>query len=166
MDAQEQPSKTVGKAQVELRPFVSRQQYQVMLDLSRSGEEQRFFQEKLLEFGSRVASMPKTWEQDGKGDEAVVYLHYFRGGSDWYITEKDVDGGIEQAFGYTVLNGDTENAELGYISIAELTECGVDLDLHFEPRALREVKAEIEARARRAVQMTRLAKRPPQGMER
>ena len=166
MDTQEQPIKAVGEAQVELRLFVSRQQYQVMADLSRTGEERAFFQEKLLELGNRVASMPKTWEQDGKGDDAVVYLHYFRSGSDWYITEKDVDGGIEQAFGYTVLNGDTENAELGYISIAELVEHGVDFDLHFEPRPLREVKAEIEVRHRRAVQSTRQAKRAPQGMER
>ena len=165
MDTQDAPIKSVSEAETALYPFVSREQRAVMRDLSRSGEEQGFFQEKLLEFGNRVASMPKTYDQDGKGDEAVAYLHYFHGGSDWYITEKDMDGGVDQAFGYTVLNGDTENAELGYISIAELTECGVDLDLHFEPRTLREVKAEIGARERRAVH-TRSAKRPRQGMER
>lgn len=166
MDTQEQPIKTVAEAEVKLRPFVSRQQYQAMADLSRTGEERVFFQEKWIEFGNRVESMPETWEQDGKGDDAVVYLHYFRGGSGWYITEKDADGGVEQAFGYTVLHGDTENAELGYISIAELTECGVELDLHFEPRALREVKAEIESRARPLPRHRRDGKRSPQGMER
>ena len=165
MDVQDAPIKSVSEAETALHPFVSRQQRAAMRDLSHSSEEEGFFQEKLLEFGNRVASMPKTYDQDGKGDEAVAYLHYFHGGSDWYITEKDVDGGIEQAFGYTVLNGDTENAELGYISIAELTECGVDLDLHFEPRTLREVKAEIHARERRASH-TRSVKRRRQGMER
>ncbi len=166
MNVGEQPIMTVEAAGEVLRPFVSRQQLQVMLDLSRVGEERRFFQEKLLEFGNRVAIMPQTYEQDGKGDEAMVCLHYFKDGNDWYITEKDKDGGVTQAFGYTVLNGDTENAELGYISIAELTEHGVDCDLHFEPRSLREVKAEIEVRQRHAVQSTRQAKRAPQGMER
>lgn len=166
MNTKDERIKAVRDAEAALRPFVSRQQREVMADLSRSGEEQSFFQEKLLEFGNRVANMPKTYEQDGKGDEAVVHLHYFHGGSDWYITEKDLDGGVEQAFGYTILNGDTENAELGYISIAELTECGVDLDLHFEPRPLREVKAEIDARDRRVAHPKRQAKRGAAGMER
>ena len=49
-----------------------------------------------------------------------MHLHYFRAGSDWYITEKDMEGaGTRQAFGYAVLNGDTQNAELGYIDIGE-----------------------------------------------
>ena len=37
------------------------------------------------------------------------------------IAEKDMDGGVKQAFGNTVLNADTQNAELGYNSIEELT---------------------------------------------
>lgn len=44
-------------------------------------------------------------------------LHYFNPTSDWYISELHKDG---SAFGYTVLNGDTENAEWGYIDIEEL----------------------------------------------
>lgn len=44
-------------------------------------------------------------------------LHYFNPTSDWYISELQKDG---SAFGYTVLNGDTENAEWGYIDIGEL----------------------------------------------
>lgn len=87
-----------------------------------------------------VTTMPKTYEQDGKGDEAIVYLHYFNGGSDWYITENDKEMPPKQAFGYVVLNGDTQNAELGYISITELVQNGVELDLHFEPKTLKEIK--------------------------
>jgi len=37
--------------------------------------------------------MPVTWEQDGAGDDAMVYLQYFYGGSDCTFTEKDVLGG-------------------------------------------------------------------------
>lgn len=118
-----------------LRPFLSPVQLNVIGNLSR-GEEGRFFLNKILELANMVNTMPKTYEQDGKGDQATAYLHYFHGGSDWYITEKDVDGGVKQAFGYTILNGDEDMAELGYISIEELTQCGVELDLHFTPCTL------------------------------
>ncbi len=130
-----------------LRPFVSRGQWEAMSDLATSGEERQFFREKAKEFADRIASMSRTYDQDGKGDQATVHLHYFRGGSDWYITEKDMEGdGTRQAFGYAVLNGDEQNAELGYIDIGELTACAVELDLHFSPCALSEVKAQRERR--------------------
>ena len=53
------------------------------------GEERDFFFDKLSEYADRVRTMPKTYEQDGKGLDAIAYLHYFNGGADWYITEKD-----------------------------------------------------------------------------
>jgi len=128
-----------------LRPFVSRSQWEAMADLANAGEERQFFREKAKEFAERIAGMSRTYEQDGKGDQAAVHLHYFRGGSDWYITEKDMEGdGTRQAFGYAVLNGDEQNAELGYVDIGELTACGVELDLHFSPCKLSEVKAQRE----------------------
>ncbi|MBK7550057.1 MAG: hypothetical protein IPI20_20760 [Rhodoferax sp.] len=94
-----------------------------------------------IELGERIAAMPKTYEQDGLGMQAVVHLHYFMGGSDWYITEKDMTGGVRQAFGYAVLNGDEQCAEMGYISIEELTRHGVSLNLHFKPCTLATIKA-------------------------
>jgi hypothetical protein len=48
-----------------------------------------------------------------------------------------------QAFGYACLNGDTENAELGYISIEELTENGVELDLYYKPEKLGDIKKKL-----------------------
>lgn len=106
------------------------------------GEEGDYFRAKLVEMGERVAAMPKTYEQEGKGDEAVVSLHYFVGGADWYITERDVnpDGaGQIQAFGLADLFQD--GGELGYISLPEIIACGAELDLHFEPRTLAAVRA-------------------------
>ncbi|MDR1709125.1 MAG: hypothetical protein LBS70_05335 [Candidatus Accumulibacter sp.] len=94
-----------------LRPFLSRSQLAVMLS-GLKGEEALYFRILFKGHAQRVAAMPKTHEQDGLGDRAIVYLHYFLGGSDWYITEKDVDGGIEQAFGYAVLNGARDMAEI------------------------------------------------------
>lgn len=118
-----------------LRPFLSRAQLAAIGNLAR-GEESRFFLNKIIEMSGVVDAMPKTYEQDGKGDQATAHLHYFLRGSDWYITEKDVDGGVQQAFGYAILNGDEEMAELGYISIEEITACGAELDLHFTPCTL------------------------------
>ncbi len=81
-----------------LRPFLSSAQLLSLLS-SADGEEGRFFHQKFNALVNLIDSMPVTYEQDGKGDDAMVYLHYFSARCDWYITEKDIDGGVEQAFG-------------------------------------------------------------------
>ena len=121
-------------------PFLSKMQLSAMVDAC-WGEEKEYFMQKFIDLASLIDNMPKTYEQDGKGDQATVSLHYFTSGSDWYITEKDMDGGVRQAYGYAILNGDDECAELGYISIEELTSYGAELDLHFSPCSLAEIKA-------------------------
>ena len=134
-----------ANASVLVSKFMAPAQLQA-LRVGCDGEEGTYFMEKLIEFGERVSTMPVTYDQDGKGDDAIAYLHYFDGGSDWYITEKDVDGGVIQAFGYAILNGDDEMAELGYINIVEITRlCGAELDLHFTPCTLAEIKAQRRA---------------------
>lgn len=84
--------------------------------------------------------MPAIYAQDGMGDTATAHLHYFLGGSDWYITERDVCDQHVQAFGFAILNGDLDNAELGYVSLEEIIQYGAELDLHWVPASLREVK--------------------------
>mgnify|MGYP001579538540 CR=1 FL=1 len=128
----------IDAASADLRPFVGCPQLSTMRQLSR-GEEKVFFITKMVELAALIHSMPKVYEQDGLGDKAVAYLHYFTGQCDWYITEKDSEPEQLQAFGYANL-GDDQNAELGYISIVELMENGVELDLHFTPRTLAEIK--------------------------
>ena len=61
--------------------------------------------------------MHKVYEQGGKGDAAIVHLHYFTSSGDWYITERDTSVAQHQAFGSADLG---YGPELGYISIAEL----------------------------------------------
>jgi hypothetical protein len=134
------------KAIPAIRPFFSRPQLSGMVSAC-YGEEGDFFMQKIIDIEKLIASMPVTYEQDGAGDDAVVYLHYFHGSSDWFVTEKDVDGGVTQAFGYSVLNGDVDFAELGYISIAELTCCGVEFDLYFTPSKLGVIKQQLAAKA-------------------
>ena len=129
-----------AKAILAVKPFLSRPQMLALVDACR-GEEGDFFRQTFIDIAKRIGSMPKTYEQDGMGDQAVVHLHYFRGDSDWYILEKDMEGGVQQAFGSAVLHGDEECAELAYISIEEITRHGAELNLHFIPCTLAEIKA-------------------------
>lgn len=121
-----------GEALRALQPFLSHGQLRVIDGCCR-GEEAQWFFDKAVELAERIKAMPKTYEQDGKGDDAVAYLHYFRGGCDWYITEKDKESQQWQAFGLADLG---YGGELGYISITELVRNGVELDLHFTPTAI------------------------------
>jgi hypothetical protein len=109
------------------------------------GEEADYFIDKMAEMRKVIETMPATYGQDGKGDQAIAYLHYFKGGGDWWITEKDMDGGVDQAFGLADLFGD--GGELGYISIRELVQNGVELDLHWTPKTLAAIRGKAEEAA-------------------
>lgn len=128
-----------------LMHFMPRSQWACLL-AGLHGEERRHFADLLRTYAQRVATMPKTYEQDGLGDNAIVSLHYFRGAGDWYIIEKDSDpdqSGQHQAFGLACPFGD--EGELGYISIVELRQMGAELDLYFEPCTLGEIRKKREA---------------------
>ena len=125
-----------------LRPFLSPAQLDVMTSLT-NGEEGEYFEQKIEDFAKRITGMAKTYETRSQGDEALVVLHYFMGGSDWYITERDMEPEQLQAHGYAVLNGDTRHAKLGYIPISEITRLGAELDLHWSPKTLKTVKASL-----------------------
>ena len=127
-----------------IRNFVGPAQLRCMVDQCR-GEERKYFLDKYRDLGEFLRNMPETYEQDGKGDEAIVSLHYFRGNMDWFIIEKDAGGPDDeepgkqlQAYGLADLGW---GAELGYISIEELGQNGVELDLHWTPKTLGEIKA-------------------------
>jgi hypothetical protein len=126
-----------------LEHFMSESQRKCLQDFC-AGEEGEYFKQLLLKLNSHIVCMPKNYETDGQGDQAIVSLHYFVGGSDWWITERDMElREQKQAFGYACLNGDVEMAELGYINIEELIRHGVELDLYFEPMTLGQVQANL-----------------------
>lgn len=133
-------SKALGQNIKTLIPFISSAQLKVMVDATK-GEEGEYFCEKFQEYADRVASMAKTYETDGQGNKAIVALHYFLRDSDWYIIERDVELEQLQAFGFAILNGDTQYAELGYIPICEITRYGAELDIHWTPKPLGVVKS-------------------------
>ena len=126
-----------------LRAFVGPAQRQAIYSAMR-GEEGDYFRAMIAKLIAQLEAMPKVYEQDGMGDQAVVYLHYFTGSMDWYITERDTSMEQLQAFGYANL-GDDESAELGYINISELIRNNVELDLYWTPTTLEQLKAKQAA---------------------
>jgi hypothetical protein len=92
----------------------------------------------------QLAEIPNigTTERIKLGDK-LIYMHFFLGSADWYVSEYDPkDGGL--FFGFVDL-GDPVMAEWGYFSFPELKELShqgiqVDRDLHWEVRTAREVE--------------------------
>jgi hypothetical protein len=128
-----------------LKNFMSKPQL-TYLQAAFQGEEGKHFMELSMKLKDLIAQMPGPGETDSQ-DDPTISLHYFMGGSDWWILERDVTLDEQhQAFGLACLNGDVLNAELGYISIKELISFGVELDLYFEPITLKNVKSKLAKR--------------------
>ncbi|WP_293006019.1 DUF2958 domain-containing protein [Nitrosomonas sp.] len=127
----------VNKVMPLLKNFIGAAQLSAVGTLIR-GEEGQFFKDKLVEIANVIQTMPKTYGQDGMGDKAIVYLHYFKGSGDWYITEKDMEDDQIQAFGLADIFGD--GGELGYINIEEIIQHGVELDFHWTPKTLEQIR--------------------------
>lgn len=122
-----------------LMAFVGHSQRQAIYAGLR-GEERSYFADAIARLCATIDAMPVTYGQDGKPDP-TVHLHYFTSGADWYITEKDSnpDGqGQVQAYGLADIFGD--GGEMGYISIPELLANGAEIDLHFTPHLLSDVR--------------------------
>lgn len=123
-----------------LAPFMGRTQLLCLRQLLKeTTEEHEHFRQIVADYRQRVDTMPKVYEQDGKGEQAIVYLHYFIGACDWFILERDTTREQLQAFGWANLGMD-DCAELGYISIEEITQHGAELDLYWTPKTLAEAK--------------------------
>jgi len=123
-------------AQLErLSHFIGRSQRQA-IRYGLAGEEGEHFADVLADFCAIVDAMPKPYETENQGGNAIVHLHYFKGGCDWWITERDSSAQQLQAFGLASLGYEPE---LGYISIDELLAEGVELDLYWTPRPLADI---------------------------
>jgi hypothetical protein len=85
--------------------------------------------------------LPALYAQDGKGDDAIVYVKYFDIGSSWSWYGMEFDPKDRIFFGF--VNG--FEPELGDFSLTELESLGmrIERDLYFNPKTLREVKKEL-----------------------
>jgi hypothetical protein len=117
-----------------LQFFMPLAERQALLSTLR-GEEAAGMADIVNRIVTTVTTMPKVYETDGEGMDAVVKLHYFKGGIDAWITERDTSDGQHQAFGYVDLG---YGGELGYVSIQELIDAGCELDLYWTEKTLRE----------------------------
>lgn len=120
-----------------LKNFIGAAQLSAVGSLIR-GEEGQFFKDKMVEIANVIQTMPKTYGQDGMADKAIAYLHYFKGSGNWYIIEKDMEDDQLQAFGLANIFGD--GGELGYINIEEIIQHGVELDFHWTPKTIGQIK--------------------------
>ena len=119
-----------------LKNFVGSSQWESVAQALR-GEEAAWFQDRICALAQTVATLPKTYEQEGQGHKAIIHLHYFIGGCDWYITEQDIEAEQHQAFGLADLG---YGAELGYISIIELLDVGAELDFYWTPKTVGQIQ--------------------------
>lgn len=127
-----------------LQGFIGRNQSLCLADGLR-GEECDYFREVIDKLAGVIEAMPHSYQTDGQGEQAIARLHYFIGGCDWWITEKDkgAEGDTpeqfqSQAFGLVDLG---HGQELGYISIPELLAANAELDFHWTPKTLAEIKS-------------------------
>lgn len=95
-------------------------------------------------YGPDVRTAPPLYAtEDVPKEEKTVVAHFFLANSEWWIMEVAQDTGI--AFGYCVLGGDFQSAELGYVSLLELENISIDgwkvveRDLAWTPRPFSEV---------------------------
>ena len=95
-----------------------------------------------------LSEIPDLFEnENGNIYDAIVHMHFFLGGCDWYITEFD---GKDTFYGFAILSNDYFNAEWGYVSFKELKNAKVgflevDRDLHWEKRPVKKVKKIMKA---------------------
>jgi hypothetical protein len=87
----------------------------------------------------KIRNMPEPRDQEGKGNDAIVPLHYFNSSMDFWIIEKDDEDLQDQYRAYGCSNTGY-GFEEGYINIKELIDHNVELDLYWEPSTLRLVK--------------------------
>jgi len=91
--------------------------------------------------------LPKLYEQDDKGGDAIVYLKMFTPDSNWtfWATEGSPKGDDFMFFGLV----EGHEKELGYFSLAELQKVRgplglpIERDLYWQPKTLREIAPEM-----------------------
>jgi hypothetical protein len=100
-----------------------------------------------LPSNQKLNTIPKLYQTEHVPlMDKTIHLHFFLGGCDWYICE--YDGGL--FFGFACLN-DLQNAEFGFISLADLKALKVngiyevEHDEYWRVRPAREVKLICQA---------------------
>ena len=116
--------------------LVPRQQIGVLMEMDDPTESR----DMLLNVVKAYKHIPSLYKQDGKGYNAVAYLHYFVGGVDWWVTEYDKSTG--EMFGLTNLNNEWE---LTYFNVSFFKDNDLsplqkpELDFYFKFKTINEI---------------------------
>jgi hypothetical protein len=114
-------------------------------------ENPEAYSDSIETLNEKVNKIPKLYSGENIKEHPIA-LHYFAGSTDIYVTEWD---GKDTFFGYTILNGDTQNAEWGYSSLSDIMSVPAmnldyDTDLGTVEEAIkRRGERELEAEAHR-----------------
>ena len=95
---------------------------------------------------ARLDKIPRLYETEHVAlKDKVIHLHFFIGGSDWFVCEYD---GEDLFFGFAILNNDYQCAEWGYVSFSELKSIKVHgwLEIDCETQEIWQIRkaSEIE----------------------
>lgn len=104
------------------KKFIPAMEYATLLDNASHGEESEYFKQKIKHVADTCRTINdnkfgKSYNEKTKLHDKG-FIHYFIGNSDWYVCEVADDN---VGFGFAILNGDTQNAEYGYIDLNEIT---------------------------------------------
>lgn len=102
-------------------------QYVTTLQLSH-GEEGEHFKKKIKDIAKAVKNAPKIYQTEEAEEHPIVLRYFQTKGSEILVTEIGENG---EAFGYSVLNGNYEWAEWGYIDLHEVIDIpGMEVDYY------------------------------------
>jgi hypothetical protein len=91
------------------------------------------FEEALKRLEEQLKKCPAIGATDGLKEHPAIF-HYFCGAADMYICEFD---GIDEMFGFTILNGDVDNSEWGYSSLSEIAGIPImNIDYYFKEQSI------------------------------
>ena len=126
----------INKHNVRYNNLVGKEQLNVFRYLMQS-DEGSFFNETINELMEIANEMPRTYEtKDIAENNKIAHLHYFKGGFDFYMVEMDALPELSKCFGF--IKG--HETEWDYISLPDILKAGVELDLHWTPKSIAEIK--------------------------
>lgn len=125
-----------------LRPYLNCSQRLGLIQLL-CGEESAWYRQRLREMLNIISGIPSLYATDGQGEAAIAELHYFTPQADFYFTELDRESADLPGFGLAIIT----DAELGYLNLTEVLANGGELDLHWTPQTIGEIREGRHARA-------------------
>lgn len=104
------------------KKFIPEMEYSTLLNNATHGEETEYFKQKIKHVADMGHILYENRDGNSYNSETKLhdkgFIHYFIGSSDWYVCEVDEDN---VGFGFAIINGDTQNAEYGYIDLNDVT---------------------------------------------